>query len=346
MTGLWCHADFRRLWAAETISEFGSAVTKVALPLVAVVLLAASPFEVGLLTAASTAGFLLLGLPAGAWIDRIRRRPLMLRMDVVRGVLLATVPLAWWAGLLTMPHLLVVVFLAGLATVFFDIAYQSYLPALVGRERLVEGNGKLETTRALAEVSGPAVGGAMVQLLGAATAVLADALSFVVSALFLGRMRTVEPEPERPERPDLRAEITVGVRYVLGHPLLRAITACTGMANLFGGVRTAMTVLFLSRELGLPAGAIGVLLGAAGAGAVLGALTASWWIRRIGHARVIWLVPLAAWPLGVLQALATPGWGVVLYLWATRPSGTAPLSTTSRRSVSGRPCAPIGCSGG
>lgn len=311
---LWGHDDFRRLWAGETVSQFGDAVTRVALPLIAVTQLAASPFEVGILTAAATAGFLLVGLPAGAWIDRIRRRPLMMRMNLLRAALLATVPIAWWLGLLTLAQLLVVALVAGIARVFFDVAYQSYLPSLVGRQRLVEGNAKLETSRALADVSGPALGGGLVQLLGAATTLLADALSLLGSAMFLQRIRAVEPAPARPDRSDLRGEIAEGLRYVLGHSLLRPITACTGTANLFGGVIVAMTVLFLSRELDLPAGTVGLLLGLTGVGGVLGAVTGSWWIRRIGHARTIWLVPVLAWPLGVLQALAHPGWGLVLFV--------------------------------
>lgn len=311
---LWRHADFRRLWLGESVAQFGSAISRVALPLVAVTLLAATPLQLGVLTAAQTAGFLLVGLPAGAWIDRLRRRPLMMRMDVLRALLLVTIPAAWWCGVLSMAQLLAVALAAGVATVFFDVAYQSYLPSLVGRERLVEGNGKLETTRALADVSGPALGGGLVQLLGAATAVAADAVGFTASALCLRRIRAAEPEPQRPELPSLRREIGEGLRYVLRQPLLRAMTACTGTANLAGGVVAAMTVLFLSRELGLAAGTVGALVGAAGAGGVCGALTTSWWIRRVGHARAIWLVPLLAWPLGVLQALATPGWGLVWFV--------------------------------
>ncbi|MPZ64942.1 MAG: MFS transporter [Pseudonocardiaceae bacterium] len=311
---LWGHRDFTRLWAGETVSQFGSAVTLVALPLVAVTLLAASPFEVGLLTAAETAGFLLVGLPAGAWVDRIRRRPLMVWMDVVRAALLVTVPIAWWFGVLSLPQLLVVALTTGVATVFFDVAYQSYLPSLVGRPRLVEGNGKLETSRALANVTGPALGGGLVQLIGAATTLLADAISFAASALLLRTIRTVEPQPQRRERPDLRGEIVEGLRYVLRHPLLRAITACTGTANLFGGVVASMTVLFLSRELDLPAGVVGVLLALGGAGGLLGAVTASRWISRIGQARTIWLVPLLVWPVACLQPLARPGWGLALFV--------------------------------
>lgn len=314
MATLGAHPDFRRLWAGQTISQFGSAVSTVALPLVAVTLLAASPLQVGLLTAAGTAGFLLVGLPSGAWVDRMRRRPLMIRMDLTRAAVLATVPAAWWLGVLSLPQLLLTALAVGVATVFFDVAYQSYLPSLVGTGQLVEGNGKLETSHALSEVAGRPLGGAMVQVLGAASAVLADVASYLVSALCLRRIRTVEPEPVRAEHPDLRREIGEGLRYVLGHPLLRPITACTGTANLFGGVTSAMTVLFLSRELDLSAGAIGLLLGAGGVGGVLGAVSSAWWIRGLGQARTIWLLPLLTWPLGVLQVLAGPGWGLAAFV--------------------------------
>jgi MFS family permease len=314
VAALGAHPDFRRLWAGQTVSQFGTAVSTVALPLVAVTLLAATPFQVGLLTAAGTAGFLLVGLPSGAWVDRTRRRPLMVWMDLLRAAVLVTVPPAWWLGVLSLPHLLVTALVVGVATVFFDVAYQSYLPSLVGTAHLVEGNGKLETTHALAVVSGRPLGGGLVQLLGAATAVLADVAGYLVSALCLWRIRAVEPEPARAERPDLRGEIAEGLRYVLGHPLLRPITACTATGNLFGGAVSALTVLFLVRELGLTAGAVGLLFGASGAGGVLGALTAAPWIRRMGQARAIWLIPSVTWPLGILQAFTTTGWGIALFV--------------------------------
>ena len=313
---LWRHRDFRLLWGGETISHFGSAISAIALPLVAVTTLAVTPFQMGILTSAETAAFLLVGLPAGAWLDRMRRRPVMLAADVARGVLLASIPLAWWAGMLSYEQLLVVALATGVATVFFDVAYQSYLPSLVGREVLIEGNSKLESTRSLAQVTGPAVGGGLVQLLGATMAVLVDAVSYLVSAVALAAVRTHEPQPAPAEHPRLRSQIAEGLQFVLRHRLLRAIAACTGSFNLFNGVQMAVIILFLARELGLSAGTIGLLFTAGGIGGLLGAVTSAWWARRVGQARIIWLSTLVTSPFGLLIPLAEPGWRIGLIFLA------------------------------
>ena len=311
-TSLWRHRDFMLLWSGETVSHFGTAVSAIALPLVAVTTLAVTPFQMGLLTAAETAAFLLVGLPAGAWLDRLRRRPVMLAADVARGVLLASIPLAWWAGVLTFGQMLVVALLTGLATVFFDVAYQSYLPSLVGRDVLIEGNSKLESTRSLSHIAGPAIGGGLVQLLGATTAVLVDAVSYLVSAAALAGVRTAEPQPAPTEHQRLRSQIAEGLRFVLRHPLLRPITACTGTFNFFNGIQAAVIVLFLARELGLSPGTIGLLFTAGGIGGLLGAITSAWCARRFGQARIIWLSTLVTAPFGLLIPLAQPDWRIVL----------------------------------
>lgn len=309
---LWRHRDFMLLWGGETVSQAGTQVSMLALPLVAVTALAVTPFQMGLLASAETLAFLLVGLPAGAWLDRTHRRPVMLIADVTRGVLLLSVPLAWWAGVLTFAQLTVVALLVGLATVFFDVAYQSYLPSLVGRAVLVEGNGKLESTRSLAQIGGPALGGGLVQLLGATTAVVVDSISYFVSALALGAIRRREPEPEPVEHPRLHSQIAEGLRFVLRHPLLRPITACTGTSNFFSGVTVAVEMIFMVRVLGLPAATIGLLLTAGGIGGVLGAVTTLWWTRRVGQARTIWLVGLLTFPAALLVPLAEPGWRISL----------------------------------
>jgi MFS family permease len=318
---LWRHRDFTLLWGGETVSHFGTAVSAIALPLVAVTTLAVTPLQMGLLTSAETAAFLLVGLPAGAWLDRMRRRPVMLAADLARAALLASIPLAWWAGLLTLGQLLVVALLTGLATVFFDVAYQSYLPSLVGRELLMEGNSKLESTRALSQVTGPAVGGGLVQVLGATVAVLVDAVSYLVSALSLAAVRTPEPDPEPAEHQRLRSQIAEGLRYVLGHPLLRPITGCTGTANFFHGIQAAVVVLFLARVLGLSAGTIGLIFTAGGVGGLLGAITSAWCARRFGQARVIWLVMLVTSPFGLLVPLGQADWRLVLIVLGDLATG-------------------------
>ena len=314
MASLWGHRDFRRLWAGDTISQFGSTIGNVAIPLLAVGALAATPFEMGLLTAAETAAFLLVGLPAGTWVDRLRRRPLMLRADLGRAALLVSVPVAAWLGWLTFAQLVVVALLVGVLTVFFDVAYQSYLPSLVGREHLMEGNSKLQTSQSVAQVTGPTLSGWLAQAVGAANAVLGTGLGYLASAAFLWRIRKPEPQPEQVPGRNLRADIAEGLRFVLRHPLLRAITAATATCNLFGSIDTAMQVLFLRRELNLGAGTVGMLLAAAGLGGVLGALTATWWSRRFGQARTIWLIMVLTQPLLLLVPLTQRDWRLALYV--------------------------------
>ncbi|MFC0431657.1 MFS transporter [Kutzneria buriramensis] len=307
------HRDFRQLWVGDTLSQFGASIGQFAIPALAVTQLAATPFEVGALSAAETAAFLLVGLPAGVWVDRLRRRPLMLRADLCRFALLMTIPVAWWLHVLTVWQLIVVALLVGLLTVFFDVAYQSYLPSLVGREHIVEGNAKLQISQSAAQVSGPALGGLLVQLIGAATSVLATALGFLSSALFLLRIRTSEPQPERTERRGMRAEIAEGLRFVLHQPTLRAITFCTGTSNLFNSIAGAAMLLFLIRQLHVDTGIAGLLMTAGGVGGLLGGLTATRWSRAFGQARTIWLAPLVTSPLSLLMPLTERGWRLILF---------------------------------
>ncbi|WP_236788669.1 MFS transporter [Amycolatopsis sp. GM8] len=318
---LWFHADFRKLWAGDTISQGGNFVGQTVIPLLAATVLAATPFEMGLLTAAENAAFLLIGLPAGVWVDRMRRRPLMLRADFARAVLLCTVPLAWWTGVLTLAQLVVVALLVGACTVFFDVSYQSYLPSLVGREHLLEGNTKLQASQSVAQVVGPGLGGALAQLAGAANAVLATGLGYLASGLFLLRIKTVEPEPAPHHGIPLRAQIAEGLAFVFHNRTLRAITLCTGTANLGNTIFQAMLILFLTRDLGLSPAAVGAMLTTMGVGGVLGALFAGGLTRRIGQARAIWVVPLLTWPFQLLVPLAAPGWRVALV-----PIGLAVMS--------------------
>jgi MFS family permease len=311
-SSLFRHADFRRLWAGDTASQLGSFVGNTAVPLLAAVTLAATPFEMGLLTAAETLAFLLLGLPAGVWVDRLSRRRVMLTADFTRFALLLSVPIAWWAGVLTLAQLLVVVLLVGIATLFFDIAYQSYLPSLVGREHLLEGNAKLQAVQSVAQVAGPSAAGVLVQLVTAANTVLITGFGYLTSALCLLRIRTREPEPERGGHARLLPRIAEGLRFVFSDKPLRATVGTTGTANFFGGAFNAVFVLFLTRTVGLTPVAVGVLLAVGGAGGILGALCSGALTRRIGQARAIWLVPLCTLPGHLMLPLTAPGWRLVL----------------------------------
>jgi predicted MFS family arabinose efflux permease len=314
---LWTHRDFRNLWIGDTISQFGSSIGRTVLPLLAATTLAATPWEMGVLSAAGTAAFLLIGLPAGVWADRMRRRPLMITTDLLRAGLLLSVPLAWWFGVLTLAQLVVVALLVGVCTVFFDVAYQSYLPSLIGREHLVEGNSKLQASQSVADVSGPALAGGIAQGIGAANGVLATGIGYLSSALFLWRIKTVEPAPRSHEGRKLRTDIAEGLRFVFDNKSLRAIVTCTGTSNFFSGFEMAVVILFLIREVGLSEGVVGLLLSAGGVGGVLGALTANWWIQRLGQTRAIWLVMLFTQPFGLLLPLTANDWRIGLSMAGT-----------------------------
>jgi hypothetical protein len=259
--GLWGHRDFRKLWAGETVSLFGSEVSELALPLVAVLVLDADAGQMGLLAAARFAPFLMVTLPAGAWVDRRRRRPVLISSNLGRALLVGLVPLLAGLGLLRMGHLYAVAFAVGALTVLFDVAYQSYLPSLVKREQLVEGNSKLQASASAARVGGPGLGGLLVQLVGAPRALLLDAGSYVVSAASLLAIRNREPAPaaegDGQPRTRLRQEIGEGLAVTYRNPVLRSLAGLAATYNLFSQVIDALLVLYATRELGLSAGSSG-----------------------------------------------------------------------------------------
>jgi MFS family permease len=312
--GLLRDHDFRGLFASTSVSQFGQQITLLALPLVAVLALDASEFEVGLLFSLTTSAFLLVGLPAGAWVDRLRRRRVLVVADVARAALLASVPVAWWVGMLTLWQLYLVALVSGVFTVFFDVAYQSYLPHLIGRDNLVEGNSKLEGVRAVSQVAGPGLAGQLIQALTAPVALLLDAVAMALSAIFVVRIRKREAKPER--RPDahLLREIGEGLRFVLGHRLLRAIAACTATANLWLAAFAAMTVFFLARELNLGEGTIGLVFMFGGAGGVAGFLIVRRVVSWLGQGPAIWMAVAFTTPFGLLMPVARPG--ILLWLAA------------------------------
>jgi MFS family permease len=304
--------DFRRLFVATATSQLGDRVIFLALPLVAIVALEVGEFEVGLLSAATTAGSLLIGLPAGAWVDRLRKRSVLIHTDLLRAATILAVPVAWWADVLTMWLLLAVALVHGVLTVFFDVAYVSYLPHLIGRARLTEGNAKLASVRSAVSVSGPGLTGPLVSLLGAPVALLASSLGMALSALFVGRIRSREAPYAPTRRPSLGREIAAGLRFVFGHPLLRAIVLADGLFGLFLLMYQTMLLVFLSREIHLGSFGIGAVLSAMGCGGLLGALVARRVVTRIGPGPAIWLAPLLTCPLAVLMPLAAPGRSVHL----------------------------------
>lgn len=310
---LWRHRDFMLLWIGQSVADMGSAVTVLALPLVAILALDASTFEVGLLAAAGSIAFMIFALPAGAIVDRRRKRGLMVACDIGRALILATVPLVGAFGTLTMVHLYAVAFATGVLTLFFEVAYQSYLPAVLTRQQLVDGNGKLGATNALAAVAGPTVAGALVSVFGsAARAVAVNCVSFVASAVTLLMIRTVEEPVERPVRRTMRHDIAEGFGYVVRHPVLRRVVACTAISNLFNLMTMTVLVVFMARSLKAGPDTIGLVLGAGSAGGVVGGVVAGRLARWLGSARMLWLGKLALGGFTLLIPLAQPGAGVFL----------------------------------
>jgi MFS family permease len=286
------HPDFLKLWSAETVSLLGTQVTLLALPIVAATILNVTPFEFALLGTIEFLPFILLSLPAGVWVDRLRRRPIMIVGDLGRAVALSSIPIAFALNGLTIWQLYIVGFVNGCLTVFFDVAYQSYLPSVVDRDQLVEGNSKLEISRSASQLVGPGLAGVLIGILKAPFAIVLDAASFLFSALFVFAIRRPEPPiPAHDEatgpRPSMRSEIAAGMRYVTGHRWLRAIAATTGTSNFFSNVFMAILILFLVRNHGFTAETIGFAFSIGSIGVLLAALTASWITARVGVGRML-----------------------------------------------------------
>ncbi|WP_194923517.1 MFS transporter [Catenulispora pinisilvae] len=320
--GLLSDHDFRLLWSGQTISSAGSSITAVALPLVAVVDLHAGPLAVGLLMAAIWLPWLVLGLPAGVWVGRIPRRTLMISCDVAMAVVFVSVPIAAWTHTLTETYLLVVAVVSGTGSVFFMSAYQVYLPELVGAGDLIEANAKLLGSASVAQVVGPGAGGLAAQVFGVVSGLMADAATFVISAvtLVLIKPRRDSPQigldsPDASQRSrSLRTEVADGFRFVVRDPYLRAITAFGAAANLALAAYQSIVVLYLVRDLHVRAGLVGPLAAAGALGGILGAWLVHPLCRRFGTARGTVAVQLVATPFAFLIPLASPGPGVALFV--------------------------------
>ncbi|WP_430541937.1 MFS transporter [Streptomyces roseofulvus] len=314
--------DFRRLWIGDTVSQAGAAVTVLALPLVAIGPLGASPFEAGLLVMCEYLGFLLLGLPAGAWVDRMRGRRVMIAGDLGRAALLATLPAAAWLDVLTLPQLYAVGFGLSVLTAFFDIAYQSQLPRLVDADRLVAANVALESSRTVTAAAGPGVGGALIAAVTAPVALVVDAASFLVSAVALSRIRRPDPKPERVPGARLRDEIAEGLRFVFRDRLLRALTLTAAISNLCGTIGASMLLVLLAGELGMSPFLCGLVFTAEALGGLLGSLLTTRAVARLGETRAmcasvlvsgaLWLAALpffhADWRYALACVLQGLGW--------------------------------------
>ncbi len=282
LTGLWRHTGFMKLWVGQTISAGGSMIGKTAMSFTAILMLHATPFELGILFAASIVPGFLAGLIAGAWIDRLRRRPILIWADIGRAILLTTIPIAAVLGRLRIEQLYAVNFLLSILTVFFDVAYQSYLPSILARTELIDGNSKLSASASIAEFGGFALAGWLVQLFTAPVTILIDAISFVISAISVSLILIPEHMAAQEAQADLRREITEGWRALLRNAILRTTTACTIAQDFFIGVYSALVVLYMARDLGFAPGVLGTIWALGGISSLVGAVATDPTIRRIG----------------------------------------------------------------
>lgn len=301
----WRNRDFRALFGATTLSQSAANTGYIAVPLLALTGLRASAAQVGALAALSTAAFLLIGLPAGAWVDRLRTRRVLIAADLARAGLFASLPAAWWLDRLTLAQLYAVVLLAGCATVFSEVGAQSVLPQLVGRDALVPANAALVTLMATANIAGRGAGGALIAALTAPVALAGCALGYLGSALGLLRIRPV-PAPPAAARTPLRRQIMEGLRHVLGHGELRALALTSTLTNLGGSAVNAMLPVLFVRELGLSPAALGLFWAAGGAGVLLGARLARPFAARVGYGRAL---TLSLTPAALLVPLLDHGGG-------------------------------------
>ncbi len=303
---------FWTYWTGSTVSSVGDAVTSIALPLAAVTVLHASAFAVGVLAAASWVAWLVIGLPAGAVVGRLPLRGVQIAMDLVRAAALLSLPLAWWAGSLTFPHLLLVALVISFANVVFSVGSSTFLPAIVPRADLRARNSLMSATHATTQMGGPSLGGLLVQLFGAVPAVLVDAVSYLVSAALIGRL----PEREVPQPPrtaTVGAMVREGWHYVTRHPVMGPCTWAATAVNFACGALLALAPLYLVRVLGAPAGLVGVLIASEGVGALLGAALTPRMTRSLGSARAILVAGFVGALFALLLPLGSGAAGMVLF---------------------------------
>jgi MFS family permease len=282
---LWHHPDFLKLWTGQSISELGSQVSQLAIPWLAAVELHASPLAFSLIGVLGFMPFILFALPAGVWVDRLRRRQILIVGDSARAVLLALIPILWAAGVLQIWHLLVLEFVIGIFTVFFDVAYQSYLPALIEREHLIDGNSKLQLTVSVAQIGGPTLSGTLIAAITAPYAIVVDAVSFAISSVFMIGMKHRENLPRQDAaepRPHMWPQVKEGLAWVVGNRNLRAIAGCTGTSNFCSGLMFSIVILYMVRVLHLSSIQAGAVFAVGSAGSIAGALLANRLGKKFG----------------------------------------------------------------
>jgi len=282
LSGLLRHPDFLKLWTGQSVSLFGSQLTRLALPFTAILTLHATPAQMGILGAVQLAPFLLLGLFVGVWVDRLHRRPILIAADIGRALLLSAIPLMALTHTLRIEYMYAVGFALGTLELFFDVAYMSFLPSLIEREQLVDGNSMLQMSDSVAQVAGPGLGGALVQLLTAPLAILVDALTFLASAISIVAIGAREEPVKTQPRGNVWSELREGLKLVIGNPLLRAIGGCTATLNLSANALFTVYMLYCTGPLGLKPAVIGAIFAIGGLSTVAGTLLASRAAGRFG----------------------------------------------------------------
>jgi MFS family permease len=331
---LWSHGDFVRFWTGQTISQFGTQVTVLAFPTVAILVLHATALQVGILGALEFLAFPVLGLFAGVTADRVRRRPILIACDLGRAVALASIPVAAYFGVLTIYQMYAVALLVGVFTVFFDVSYQSYLPALIERQDLVEGNSKLEISRSTAQVAGPGVAGFLIQVAGGAAAIVVDAVSYIGSALLIWLVRRPEPQPAPASvegaPSGIFAELREGLQVVFGNSILRRIVGCTATSNLGSNILFAVVLIFFYRRLHLSPAEVGIVFGAGSIGGVVGAAVSATMARRlnVGPTIIAGCLLFGIAFLGLPAALVLPPVPILTLGFAVATFGTTVYNVT------------------
>ena len=313
---LWRHRNFLLLWTGQTVSETGSAATTVAIPLIAIAVLKASTFEVGLLAAATYVAFSLIALPAGVVVDRLAKRKIMMWCDGARLLVVGTIPVLAALHVLALWQLYTVALVAGAFTVFFDVSYQSYIPSIVDSPQLIDGFGKLSASASFAQVSGPGIAAGLVAVVGAAEALLVDAFSYAVSFVCLLSITGREPRPEGGERSigQLKADIVSGIPFLWRHPVLRKTTAYAAIGNLFIAMQISLNILFLIRVLNVRPSLAALLAALGSLGGIIGGMSSQLITRRIGSARIMWVSALILDAPSLVLPLAEPGFLVTLFV--------------------------------
>lgn len=330
--GLWRHPDFLKLWAGQTVSLFGSLVSVFALPLTAILVLRAGAAQVALLRAAEVVPGIALGLVAGVWVDRLRRRPLMIAADLGRALALASIPFAALTGHLRIELLYAAALVTGTLTTVFDVAYPSYLPTLISREQLVEGNSKLQASGSVAEVGGFGLAGVLISALTAPGAILVDACSFVVSAVSVLLIRKPEPEPTPAtapgaERTGVLRELSDGLRLVTSSAILRPIAWVAGTQSLCQNVVGVVILLFYARDLHLSPVTMGLLAAFGGCSSFAAALIVERVTRRVGFGRtLVWGLVLGGVGALLTATASGPMWLAVAFLVAQQLIGDGGLT--------------------